>query len=104
MGMYDSFYIDGRVFKSKEFNIEDEWQTKSLDCQLDKYFIDEFGSVMCNNSSFFIVNNIATEELLTFKASIYLYFDDNRELYYTIEVKNSKLVSYVRKNKIEYFQ
>lgn len=45
MGMFDSFFFENGVLLDNKVSTEIEFQTKSLSCDLDKYYVSKDGDV-----------------------------------------------------------
>lgn len=46
MGMYDSFYFESDTLPDNKESKDCEFQTKDLDCGLDKYKVGKFGDIV----------------------------------------------------------
>lgn len=104
MGMYDTFYFESGSLPENKVPPEHDFQSKSLHCGLDKYFIKADKSVVVEP---FGISDVDNEKVLSFCARVYSHVflydkpDDiiNRKYLgckyqsYEIVVEKNKMVS-----------
>lgn len=86
MGMFDIFYFAEGILPDNRELPEKEFQTKDMQCNLDKYQVDKFGWVKCDEDA---------ESEITDTAVVYSHDFDHepvRTQYYKIQILNNKIV------------
>lgn len=104
MGMFDSFYFKRGVLPDDKAPEGEEFQTKSLECNLDRYYVDSSGHVI--KKHYWDGEETATNHNVTCNAYIYSYeflYDNEEDLLnrkylgskvqeYSIQIVNNQVV------------
>jgi hypothetical protein len=88
MGMFDYFFLAKELLP----DYQEEFQTKDLECELNRYYINQDKTVI---KTLFDEDYKVSNEILNFTVNIYSY--DSKFKNYDIIVSNNKLISIIER-------